>query len=31
MRYELTDYQREATLSVLQRLHWGGEDWHTRG
>ena len=30
MRYELTDYQREATQSVLQRLHWGGEDWHTR-
>ena len=31
MRYELTDYQREATLAVLQRLHWGDEDWHTRG
>lgn len=30
MRYELTDYQREATLAVLQRLHWGDEDWHTR-
>ena len=31
MRYELTNYQREATLAVLQRLHWGDEDWHTRG
>ena len=31
MRYELTDYQREATMAVLQRLHWGDEDWHTRG
>ena len=31
MRYELTDYQREATIAVLQRLHWGDEDWHTRG
>ena len=30
MRYELTDYQREATMAVLQRLHWGDEDWHTR-
>jgi len=31
MKYELTDYQRDATISVLQRLHWGDEDWHTRG
>ena len=31
MRYELTDYQQEATQSVLQWLYWGGEDWHTRG
>ncbi len=31
MRYELTDYQREATIAVLQRLHWGSEDWHSRG
>ena len=31
MRYELTNYQREATMAVLQRLHWGDEDWHTRG
>ena len=31
MRYDLTDYQREATIAVLQRLHWGDEDWHTRG
>ena len=31
MRYELTNYQREATLAVLERLHWGSEDWHTRG
>ena len=31
MRYELTNYQREATIAVLQRLHWGSEDWHTRG
>ena len=30
MRYELTDYQREATMAVLQRLRWGDEDWHTR-
>ena len=30
MRYELTDYQREATVGVLERLRWGGEDWHTR-
>ena len=30
MRYELTDYQREATMGVLERLRWGGEDWHTR-
>ena len=30
MRYELTDYQRDATIAVLQRLHWGDEDWHIR-
>ena len=31
MRYELTDYQREVTVGVLERLRWSGEDWHTRG
>ena len=30
MRYELVDYQREAAILVLQRLHWGGDDWRTR-
>jgi hypothetical protein len=30
MRYELTDYQREATVGVLERLRWCGEDWRTR-
>jgi superfamily II DNA or RNA helicase len=30
VRYELTDYQREAAITVLQRLYWGGEDWRTR-
>ena len=30
MRYELTDYQREATKEVLKRLRFGGEDWHAR-
>ena len=30
MRYDLVDYQRQAAIVVLQRLHWGGEDWRTR-
>ena len=30
MRYDLVDYQREAANDVLQRLHWGGQDWRTR-
>ena len=31
MRYDLNDYQREATKAVLERLRWGDEDWHNRG
>ncbi len=27
MRYELMEYQREASSGVLERLRWGGDDW----
>ena len=30
MRYELIDYQREAAIDVVTRLHWGREDWTSR-